>query len=209
MKTAVSALEYLMAGNRRFRDSGGRWGAVVGPDLRRKLTEGQSPFAIVLGCADSRVPVEMIFDCGPGDLFVIRVAGNVVAPSITGSVEFAATQFNTRLVVVLGHTGCGAVMTTIQALRESAAAHSPSLEDIVERIRPTVAPLLADERLAPDALIARAVQANICASVAQLQADSHILARLVQVDGLHIVGAEYSLASGKVDFFHNLPDLRR
>jgi len=196
MISASEALERLRDGNRRFvagRASG------VGP--RPELAEGQEPFAIVFGCSDSRVPAEMVFDQGLGDLFVIRVAGNVVAPSLVGSVEFAAGQFGTRLVVVLGHTGCGAVAATLKELEDPDDTLLPNLRSIIDRVRPAVEPLMGTAlRNDPAALAREAVRANIRASVDKLRTGSELLENLVAEDGLMIVGAEYSLESGAVEF---------
>lgn len=163
---------------------------------------GQQPFAIILGCSDSRVPAELVFSQGFGDLFVIRVAGNIVAPSQVGSVEFAAERFGTRLAVVLGHTQCGAVAATLEELRQPQANQSPNLRAIVERIRPAVQPLLA-LRVAkdPKALAERAVRANVEASVHQLRHGSALLERRIERDGLLIVGAEYRVEDGTVEFW--------
>lgn len=199
------ALERLREGNRRFvaHDAEPR---LTRQAHRAELAEGQTPFAIVFGCSDSRVPVEMVFDQGLGDLFVIRVAGNVVAPSLVGSVEFAAHQFGTRLVVVLGHSKCGAVTATIDELDRPEKIRSPNLRAIVDRIRPAVEDLrdteLRDDR---DALVEHAVRANIRASASHLRHGSRILEELIERDGLLIVGAEYSLETGLVDFFDGVP----
>jgi carbonic anhydrase len=164
--------------------------------------DGQEPFAIVLGCSDSRVPAEIVFDQGLGDLFVIRVAGNIVAPSQIGSVEFAAERFGTRLVVVLGHSMCGAIAATLEELERPSERRSPNLRAIVDRIRPAVEGLLeAGVRTDPATLAHLAVRANIRASVDHLRHGSEILERLIARDGLLVVGAEYSLESGLVDFF--------
>jgi carbonic anhydrase len=172
-----------------------------------QLTGGQEPFAIILGCSDSRVPAEIVFDQGLGDLFVIRVAGNVVAPSQIGSVEFAATKFDTRLVVVLGHTQCGAVHATIEQLREPSEARSRNLRSIVEFVRPSVEALLEDGYGDDvDRLVAEAVRANIHASVEQMRHGSEILEELERDAGLRIVGAEYDLETGRVEFLDELPD---
>jgi carbonic anhydrase len=167
---------------------------------------GQEPFAIVLGCSDSRVPAELVFDQGLGDLFVIRVAGNIVAPSQIGSVEFAATRYDTRLVVVLGHSQCGAILATLDELRRPAGNQSPSLRSIVDRVRPSVETLFATElRHDTDALVRQAVRANVRASVNQLRHGSEILEGLVHHGGMLVVGAEYSLETGIVDFFEGVP----
>ncbi len=199
------ALERLRAGNRRFvADSPEQ--ALTDRSRRGELVASQEPFAIVLGCSDSRVPAEIVFDQGLGDLFVIRVAGNVVAPSQIGSVEFAAARFGTRLVVVLGHSGCGAVEATLEELKRPSANRSPNLSAIVERVRPAIEPLLEDDRADDQTrLLKRAVRANIRAAVAHLRAGSKILEQLIREDGLVIVGAEYSLETGEVDFFEGVP----
>ena len=172
-----------------------------------EVAAAQAPFAIILGCSDSRVPAEIVFDQGLGDLFVIRVAGNIVAPSQVGSVEFAAGQYNTRLVVVLGHSQCGAILATVQELLQPTVNQSRNLHSIVDRIRPSVEALLATElRHDPEALVRQAVRANVRASVNQLRHGSEVLEHLIQTEGLLVVGAEYSLETGVVDFFEHLPD---
>ena len=172
---------------------------------RQDLTAGQHPFAIILGCSDSRVPAEIVFDQGLGDLFVIRVAGNIVAASQIGSVEFAVEQFNTPLVVVLGHSCCGAVNGTIASLKDPAAVNSGSIQYIVNRIRPVVESFKATDLWhQPDKLVEEAVRANVRASVNQLRYSSDILERRVESGKLMIVGAEYSLESGQVEFFEGI-----
>jgi carbonic anhydrase len=202
MISARESLERLREGNLRFV-SGVRSGdALTGQARREGLTAGQEPFAIILGCSDSRVPGEIVFDQGLGDLFVIRVAGNIVASSLVGSVEFAAERFGTRLVVVLGHSRCGAVLATLEELQRPNATQSRNLRSIVDRVRPSVEPLLTTElRHDPEALVREAVRANIRASATHLRHGSEILEQLILNDGLLIVGAEYSLETGIVDFF--------
>jgi carbonic anhydrase len=174
---------------------------------RRELAAGQEPFAIILGCSDSRVPAEIVFDQGLGDLFVIRVAGNIVAPSQIGSVEFATGRFGTRLVVVLGHSTCGAILATLEELRRPSGDQSRNLRAIVDRIRPSVEPLLATGLgRDPDALVRQAVRVNIQVSADHLRHGSSVLEQLIKEDGLLVVGAEYSLETGVVDFFHGMPD---
>jgi carbonic anhydrase len=167
--------------------------------------DNQEPFAIILGCSDSRVPAEIVFDQGLGDLFVIRVAGNIVAPSQVGSVEFAAAQFGTRLVVVLGHAQCGAVLATINELERPGGTPSRNIRSIVDRIRPAVEPLLA-KGMNHDAVVRDAVRANVRVSANHLRHGSDILEGLIDHEGLVVVGAEYSLETGLVDFFDGLPD---
>lgn len=202
MISGSEALARLREGNRRFVSGAHDFSATIGESRRLALARGQEPFAVVLGCADSRVPAEIVFGQGLGDLFVIRVAGNIVAPSQIGSVEFAAARLGARLVVVLGHTQCGAIAATLEELRQPARERSPHLADIVDRIRPAVEPLLATPLARQtDALAAEAVRANVRASVKQLRHGSTILAGLVEREGLLIVAAEYCLATGVVDFF--------
>ena len=202
MISATEALERLRAGNSRFVSGGQLMESLANPARRKELTTGQEPFAVILGCSDSRVPVEIIFDFSLGHLFVIRVAGNVVAPSQIGSIEFAAEQFGTRLVVVMGHDDCGAVSTTIGELKRPTESRSPNLSAIVDRIRPAVEPLMATETEMKDAaLLDQAIRANIRASVNHLRHGSEILETLVRDDGMLVVGAEYSLETGTVEFF--------
>jgi carbonic anhydrase len=202
MIPAREALALLQKGNRRFVSDISNRDAITSRARRLELAARQEPFAAILGCSDSRVPVEIVFDQGLGDLFVIRVAGNIVAPSLIGSVEFAAEQFGTRLVVVLGHTQCGAIETTLQQLQRPVENQSRNLHSIVDLIRPSIEGLLAtDLRHDPHALRHAAVRANIRASVQHLRHGSDIIEQLIQKAGLMVVGAEYSLETGIVDFF--------
>jgi carbonic anhydrase len=204
--SAHEALQRLREGNLRFASNERSSDVFVSHARRAELAAGQQPFAIILGCSDSRVPAEIVFDQGLGDLFVIRVAGNIVAPSLVGSVEFAATRFGTRLVVVLGHSQCGAILATLEELRMPTENQSRNLRAIVDRVRPSVEGLLATElRNDPKALVEQAVRANIRASVNHLRHGSHVLEQLIQEEGLLVVGAEYSLESGVVDFFDGVP----
>ncbi len=207
MIPAREALERLREGNRRFVADERSHATDASRSHRGDLVNGQAPFAIILGCSDSRVPAEIVFDQGLGDLFVIRVAGNIVAPSQVGSVEFAAAKFGTRLVVVLGHSRCGAIEATLEQLRRPTAGDSRSLRSIVDRVRPSVEALLAtDLRHDPDALIRDAVRANVRVSASQLRHGSELLETLIARDGLLVVGAEYSLESGTVEFFDGVPE---
>jgi carbonic anhydrase len=206
MIPALEALTRLRDGNRRFvadRQISGREGTGA---RRSEVADGQEPFAIILGCSDSRVPAELVFDQGLGDLFVIRVAGNIVAPSQVGSIEFAAERYHTRLVVVLGHSQCGAILATIEELHRPTENQSRNLASIVDRVRPAVMSLLGGdlEKDHPE-LVRRAVRANIRASVDALRHGSEILEQLVQDHGVMIVGAEYSLETGVVEFFDGTP----
>jgi carbonic anhydrase len=203
MVSARDALIQLREGNRRFSQNRLDPGD-AGTSRRLALTSGQEPIAILLGCSDSRVPAEIVFDQGLGDLFVIRVAGNIVAPSLVGSIEFAADRFSTRLVVVLGHSQCGAVEATLEELLNPTGHHSPNLRSIVDRIAPAVESLVVNGEQS-DLLLDRAVRANVRASVNQLRHGSRILEDLQATSNLFIVGAEYSLETGVVDFFEGVP----
>ena len=198
------ALQRLREGNRRFQAGALERNVLTGPARRGELVEGQNPFAVILGCSDSRVPAEIVFDQGLGDLFVIRVAGNIVASSQVGSVEFAVEAFGTRLVVVLGHSGCGAIQATVDAVRRPEGDPSPNLRSIVDRIRPAVEGCLRDGGPEDD-LVGRAVRANIRASADHLRRGSEILRGKVEAGEVLVVGAEYALESGVVEFFDGLP----
>ena len=207
MTNAIDALARLREGNRRFVAGQSTTASLLSSARREALVSGQEPFAIILGCSDSRVPAELVFDQSFGDLFVIRVAGNIVAPSQVGSVEFAASRFGTRLVVVMGHSQCGAIIATLEELQGRATSQSRNLRSIVDRVRPSVETVLNDRRDAdPDALIRDAVRANVRASVNHLRHGSELLERLIPENGLLVVGAEYSLETGVVDFFENVPN---
>ena len=206
MIAARAALERLREGNGRFVSNVRSAGTLTSQARRNELAAGQEPFAIILGCSDSRVPAEIVFDQGLGDLFVIRVAGNIVASSQVGSVEFAAARFGTRLVVVLGHSQCGAILATLEELQQP-GRQSRNLRSIVDRVRPSVEALLAGGLAHdPEALVREAVRANIRASVNHLRYGSDVLEELIQKDGLIVVGGEYSLETGIVEFFEGMPD---
>jgi carbonic anhydrase len=198
----MEGLARLREGNRRFVSGVRSLETLMSQTRRDEFVTGQEPFAVILGCSDSRVPVEIIFDQGLGDLFVIRVAGNIVAPSQIGSVEFAAERFGTRLVVVLGHTHCGAIDATLEELQQTGGQQSRNLSSIVDRIRPSVEGLLAtDLKHDHSALTREAVRANVRVSANYLRHGSEVLERLIARNGLLVVGAEYSLETGLVDFF--------
>ena len=202
MITASEALNRLKEGNQRFVSGVRSVDNIVKQIQRSDLIAAHSPFAVILGCSDARVPAELIFDQGLGDLFVIRVAGNIVAPSQVGSVEFAVERFGIPLVVVLGHSMCGAVRATLDALRSPSNDASSNLLSIVNRIKPTVEPLFHTELSEDsDKLLESAIKANIFAATNHLQHGSPMLERLLQTGELTIIGAEYSLNSGEVEFF--------
>jgi len=202
MIDAVTAMQRLQEGNQRFVSGKRNDDSMLSHSRRSELTSGQEPFAIILGCSDSRVPAELVFDQGLGDLFVIRVAGNIVAPSQVGSVEFAAAQFKTRLVVVLGHSLCGAICATVEEMKRPSDQKSKNISAIVDRIRPCIEPFRSTEIWNDtDRLIQSSIQANVRASVNQLRHGSAILEDLIDRENLLIVGAEYSLQTGAVEFF--------
>jgi carbonic anhydrase len=206
MLAATDALARLREGNRRFVANQLAMPASLTSAHRATLLTGQEPFAIVLGCSDSRVPAELIFDQGFGDLFVIRVAGNIVAPSQVGSVEFAAARFGTRLVVVLGHSQCGAITATLEHVLGRTTTQSRNLRSIVERVRPSVEMMLAGRNSGDVEALARdAVRANVRTSANHLRHGSELLEQLIRTDGLLVVGAEYSLETGVVTFFDGVP----
>jgi carbonic anhydrase len=205
MISATDALNRLQEGNQRFASGVRSIESMLSQTRRGDAESVQEPFAIILGCSDSRVPSEIVFDQGLGDLFVIRVAGNIVAPSQIGSVEFAAEQFKTRLVVVMGHTQCGAVCATIEEMQRPTGEQSANIKAIVDRIRPSVETLIeTDLGHDKEALIHHATRANVRASVNQLRHGSELLEHLIDHEGLAIVGAEYSIETGAVEFFEGL-----
>ena len=207
MIPAEEALQRLREGNLRFASESHGSEASVDARRRREVAANQEPFAIVLGCSDSRVPAELVFDQGLGDLFVIRVAGNVVAPSQVGSVEFAAARFGTRLVVVLGHSDCGAILATLEEMGRPSEAQSRNLRSIVDRIRPSIESVIAESPgQSTPAIVDQAVRANIRASADHLRHGSEILEQLIRDHELLVVGAEYSLDTGLVDFFDGVPE---
>ena len=206
MISATESLQQLKEGNKRFVSGRRVAKSLNNRERRTEVIEGHEPFAIVLGCSDARVPLEIVFDHGLGDLFVIRVAGNIVAPSQVGSIEFAAERYGTQLVVVLGHSNCAAIAATVEELESPDEIRSPNLASIVDRIRPSVEPLLSNGAGRDhDELLHDALLANVRASVDQLRHGSAILENLVQNDSLQILGAEYSIETGQVDFLENAP----
>jgi carbonic anhydrase len=197
--TPEEALSRLVEGNRRFRDRDAA--SQARPWSNTLATQDQRPFAIVLGCSDSRTPVEILFDQGFGDLFVVRVAGNIVAPSVVGSIEFAAAQFGTRLVVVMGHTHCGAVSASVKAIETGQGPESKNLRAITDRITPHIEGAVRSRSGDPAAILREAVRANVKASAHQLRRGSRILEELVLAGRLVVVGALYELETGEVQVF--------
>jgi carbonic anhydrase len=203
--SAGAALARLVEGNRRYMQNVRSVDSMLSHSHRE--LQAQRPFAIVLGCSDSRAPAEVVFDQGLGDLFVIRVAGNIVAPSQVGSVEFAAERFGTRLVVVMGHSSCGAIEATLEVMLSNDGTASRNLMSIVSRVRPSIESLVATELARdPERLRREAVRANVRASVAHLKHSSEIVERLIERDGLLVVGAELELTTGEVAYFDGVPE---
>lgn len=198
--SAEQSLQRLIEGNRRFREAGGTTVRAWNPELS---AQAQRPFAIILGCSDSRTPVEILFDQGFGDLFVVRIAGNIVAPSVVGSIEFAASQFGSRLVVVMGHTRCGAVTATVKAVETGLGPESRNIRSITDRIAPHIEGLVRPGD--PEQVLREAVRANVRASADHLRHGSRILEDLVMDGRISIVGAEYELETGRVNFFDGVP----
>lgn len=199
---AEQALQKLKEGNRKFVEATAAEEDLTTPLVKIDASQGQRPFAVILGCSDSRVPAELVFHCGLGELFVIRVAGNIVAPSQIGSVEFACQNFGTELVIVLGHSHCGAINATVQTLLEEGDDISPNVASIVDRVTPAVLPVVNQNTAADHAdLVHQAMRANVEHSVKRLQMRSQILRQLVKKGKLQIIGADYSIESGEVDFY--------
>ncbi len=202
MIPAEEALQRLRDGNARYVAGEADPAALEHEARRQKYAAEQSPFAIVLGCSDSRVPVEFVFDQGIGDLFVVRVAGNIAARSQVGSIEFAARTFGMRLIVVLGHSRCGAVEAVVDEMRKPSALQSDNLDFVVDRIRPAVEQVMADGYgHDPEMLVAEVGRENVRRSKEVLRDSSKIIEQLIDQEGLMITGAEYSLQTGVVDFF--------
>lgn len=205
MIQASEAIQRLKEGNQRFASGVRSIDTLVKQTQRADFVDGQAPFAVILGCSDSRVPAEIIFDQGLGDLFVIRVAGNIVAPSQVGSVEFAVERFGTPLVVVLGHSMCGAVTATIDELERPSKDKSSNVLSIVNRIRPSVEPLYnTNLRDDPAQLLDAAIRANILTATNHLRHGSQVLEQLILNNEITVVGAEYSLETGIVEFFETM-----
>jgi len=198
----IPSLKKLKEGNRRFVQGQSEQTIESIISQRNASVEGQKPFAVILGCSDSRVPAELVFDQGLGDLFVIRVAGNVVAPSQIGSVEYAVSMFETPLVVVLGHSNCGAVDATIQAIKNPDEPASISIQSIVKRIKPALEPMLINQSI-DQVKVNDVVAANIKKSVAQLLSSSEIIESRVDNQQLQVLGAYYDLETGQVTFYED------
>lgn len=193
--TAEQALERLKAGNARFVRGQARF-PTVQKEILADLAKGQQPYATVLGCSDSRVPPELVFDAGFGELFVVRVAGNVLGPSIAGTLQYAGTHLHTPLFVVLGHEGCGAVQAAV-AEKFHGARHRSRIRLLLKNIAPALDAL--DTTLPPEALLSAAVEANVRWTIRQVLDTPEGRARTARGD-IRLVGAVYALDSGRVRF---------
>jgi carbonic anhydrase len=191
--TADEALAELKAGNARFV-KGKAAHANATPKRVKEVASGQHPEAIILGCADSRVPPEVIFDEGIGDLFVVRVAGNVAEPATVGSIEYATEHLHVPLVVVLGHHKCGAVKATAEASGEPEG----NLGTIVKEIQPAVA--TARAKPGKEGLVDDAVHANAALVAGELVSESPVIKHLVEAGKVKIVTAIYDLDTGKIEW---------
>lgn len=202
----AEALAKLKEGNARFENGLSALAPKTNKAIRKLFSKQQSPFAIILSCSDSRAPSEILFDQGLGDLFVIRVAGNIVAPSLVGSVEYAAAMTSARLVVVMGHTQCGAIRATYDAIRGQGREISDNVRNIVERIQPHIQPIVehGDDQ-STQKVLNESMRANVLASANHLRSASRILEDLISRHELAVVGASYNIATGKVQFF-DVPD---
>ncbi len=193
--TANEALARLIAGNERFLRGQARSGGVPRETLA-DLAKGQRPFATILGCSDSRVPPEWIFDAGLGELFVVRVAGNVLSAEVAGSLQYAGTHLHTPLFVVLGHEGCGAVSAAL-ATKHEGAQHRARIQILVDAIAPALPEL--DERLSAEDRLAQAVESNVRWTVNRILNSPEGQARSAE-GHVKIVGAIYEIQSGRVRF---------
>jgi len=191
--SAAEALERLLAGNERFRRGAPRWPKFSLEEIQ-DLAQGQQPFATILGCSDSRVPPELIFDAGLGELFVIRVAGNVLSPEIAGSLQYAGSHLRTPLFVVLGHEGCGAVKATL-ASRQQGVQHLSRIQCLVDNILPGLDAV--DPGLPPAVQLQRAIESNVRWTVRQIRQTPEGQRRVAEGQ-MQLVGAIYELHSGRV-----------
>jgi carbonic anhydrase len=205
--TPAGALRRLREGNERFSADPNFVDDHLEGDVRRpELTGCQEPFAAVLGCSDSRVPVEEVFGQGPGQLFVVRVAGNVVTPTQLGSLEFAVVELGVRLIVVLGHSGCGAVAATLDRVSSGGSSRPPipHFESIIERISRAVLAAPPSDRESGPPEWEEAVERNVRQSCADIRSESTTLAELIRSHALRVVGAVYDVESGRVEFVDDM-----
>jgi carbonic anhydrase len=193
--TADEALQRLKAGNERFIGGTARF-PTVQKEILMELAKGQRPYATILSCSDSRVPPELVFDAGFGELFIIRVAGNVLSPEVAGSLQYAGRHLRTPLFIVLGHTNCGAIAAALDTLLHGARQHS-RIQILVDSILPALGGI--DPRLDQEAMLAQAVEANVRWSMRQILETPE--GRERQAEGrVKLVGAIYEIETGRVRF---------
>ncbi len=193
--TADQALSRLQRGNQRFLAGKARF-PTVQKEVLAKLARGQQPYATVLGCSDSRVPPELLFDAGFGELFIIRVAGNVLGPAIAGSLQYAGAHLHTPLFVVMGHEGCGAIEAAL-AFKLRGVRQRSRIQALLENILPALDGL--DGGLPHEELVRAAVEANVRWTVKALQESPEGQARLAE-GVMRLVGAVYEIGTGRVRF---------
>ena len=196
MLSAEKSLERLKEGNRRFVSGEITGLATFGPKDREQLVIGQQPFAIILGCSDSRVPIELLFDQGFGDLFVIRIAGNIVARSQLGSVEYAIQELGVKLVVVMGHAHCGAVSAAITASSDGVVPNAEHLNYVVEKIKPSLLVDGDNQEITLD----NSIRSNTRRSVQCLKSESAIIKKHAEKNDICILPAHFSINTGEVEF---------
>jgi carbonic anhydrase len=193
--TADQALDRLVAGNERFVRGRARF-PTVQKEVLAELAKGQQPYATIIGCSDSRVPPELVFDAGFGELFIVRIAGNVVSPEVMGTLQYAAVHLHTPLFVVLGHEGCGAIQAAL-AVKHQAAREPARIALLLENILPGLRNIRA--KLTPEDQLEVAVEANVRWSMHQLLETPEGKARMAE-GVVKLVGAVYDLKTGRVRF---------
>lgn len=198
--TPKDALRELHAGNKRFVAHLHNETPTDNHNRQHELIINQRPIAIIVGCSDARVPPELIFDQGMGDLFVIRVAGNIITPAQLESIEFAALAFGPRLVVVLGHTCCGAVQATVNALIDPSTNPDGMYPTVVEHVRPSAQAAIDAGGASTDEIVDHATHHNVRRSIETITTKSRALKKLMLVEGMLVVGAKYRIEDGAVEF---------
>jgi carbonic anhydrase len=195
------AIALLRKGNQRYVSMKRLPDPGVGPDAREPLTKGQWPYATILSCSDSRVPPEVVFDEGLGRLFIVRVAGNMLAPALLGSIEYASMHSTSRLIMVMGHESCGAVGAAVHVAENPGAKETPGINDIVNRLMPAVLKARKETGFDGKRLVEAAAKENVRMVVKQIADESAPLKKMQDNGELKIVGGYYSLATGKADIW--------
>lgn len=195
------AIARLKKGNQRYVSMNRLSDPGVGPEARKPLTKGQWPYATILSCSDSRVPSELIFDEGLGRLFIVRVAGNMLAPALLGSIEYASLHSTSRLIMVMGHESCGAVGAAVHVAEHPGTKETPGINDIVNRLMPAVLKAKKETGLSGKELVEAAAKENVRMTVKQIADESAPLREMQNKGELKIVGGYYSLTTAKVDIW--------